>query len=85
MSIEKILDQSIFLNPDIKLNFSSDNTYFYYISPNNISGTLIIIRGLCRFLQPGLISSTKFYKKIGFNLVYKLIMDLDWKYLIGNT
>ena len=59
-SIEEILDQPIFLNPYTKLDFSSDNTYFYCIPPRNISDKFTIVRDLCRFLQPGLISSTTF-------------------------
>ena len=89
MSIKEILDQTIFLNPHTKLDFSSDNPYFYSIPPRNISDKFNIIRGLSRFLLPGLISSTIFDEKLGFPTVsykriYKLIMDLipnDWKHL----
>ena len=83
---EQILDQPIFLSPHTKLNFSSDNPYFYCISPINVSYNFTIIRNLCRFLQPGLISSTKFDQKptANYKKTYKLIMDLisnDWKHL----
>ena len=80
-STEKILDQPIFLNQYIKLNFSCDNPHFYCIPPRNVSGKFIVIRGLCRFLQPGLISSTTFDERLSFptanhKIIYKLIMDL---------
>ena len=72
------------------MEMSSDNPYFYCIPPRNISGKFTIIRDLCRFLQPGLISSTTFDEKLGFptanhKRIYKLIMDLtpnDWKHLL---
>ena len=51
MSIEKILDQSIFLNPHARLDFSSDNAYLYSIPPRNISDKLTIFWDLCRFLK----------------------------------
>ena len=85
--MEEILDQPIFSNPHTKLDFNSENPYFYCILPRNISEKFIIIRDLCRFLQPGLISSTTSDEKLGFHTanhkrIYKLIMDLtpnDWK------
>ena len=45
----------------------SDNLYFYTIPTRNISDKFAIIRDLGRFLQPGLISSTTFLKKIDFH------------------
>ena len=89
-STEEILDQPIFLNQYTKLEFCSDNPHFYCIPPRNLSGKFIIIRGLCRFLQPGLISSTTFDERLDFptandEIMYKLIMDLipnDWKHLL---
>ena len=86
---KKFLTKPYFLNPHTKLDFSSDNPYFYSIPPRNISDKFNIIRGLSRFLLPGLISSTIFDEKLGFPTVsykriYKLIMDLipnDWKHL----
>ena len=59
-SIEEILDQRIFLNPHTKLDFSSDNPYFYCIPPSNTSEKFTIIRDLSRLPQPVLISSTTF-------------------------
>ena len=89
-STEEILDHPIFLNPHTKLDFSSDNSYFYRIPPRNISDKFTIIKDLCGFLQPGLISSTTFDKEIGFltanyERIYKIIKDLilsDWKHLL---
>ena len=64
-SIEEICDQPIFLNP----YFKSTQDYFKFT----------IIRNVCRFLQPFLISSTTFDEKLGFptanyGRIYKLIM-----------
>ena len=89
-SIKEILDQPIFLNPHTKLDFISDNQHFHCIPPRNILDKFTIIRDLCRFLQPGLICSTTFDKKLGFptsnhKRIYKLIMDLipnDSKHLL---
>ena len=80
-SIEESLDQPIFLNPHTKLDFSYDNPYFYCIPPTNISEKLTTIRALCRFLQPGLISSMTFDEKPSLSTaihkrIYKLIMGL---------
>ena len=68
-SIKEILEQTILLNSHTKLDFSSDNPYFYCISPRNILGKFIIIRNLLIFLQPGLTYSTKFDEKLGFPTV----------------
>ena len=54
--IEESLEQPIFLNPCNKLNFSSNNPYFYDISPKNITDKFIAISDFCRFHQPTLIS-----------------------------
>ena len=42
--IEEILEQPIFLNPHTKLNFSSNNPYFYSIPTKNITDKFTIIR-----------------------------------------
>ena len=85
-SIEEILDQPIFLNTHTKLDFRD-----FYGTPNrNISDKFTIIKDLCRFLQPGLISSMTFDEKLCFSTanhkrIYKRIMDLvtnDWKHLL---
>ena len=89
-SIDEILQQPTFLKPHTILDLSSVNPYFYCIPPKNISDKFTIIRDLCRFLQPGLISSTAFDEKLGFptakhKWIYKLVMDLipnDWKHLL---
>ena len=83
-SIEEILDQPMFLNPHTKLDFSSDNPYFYCIPPRNISDKFTIIRDLCRFLQPGLISSTTFDKKLGFPKANHMRIHKCITYLISN-
>ena len=49
MSIEKIIDQFIFLNPHTKLEVNSDSPYFYYIPPKNNADNFTIVRDLCRF------------------------------------
>ena len=74
---------SIESNPHTKVDFSSDKLYFYYIP-------FTIIKDLCKYLQPGIVSSTTFDEKLGFSTanhkrIYKLFMDLiynDWKYLL---
>ena len=89
MSAEKIRDQPIFWNSHTKLDFSSDNPYIYCIPSRNISDKFIIIRGLCRFLQPGLISYSTFDEKLGLltanhKIIYKIIMEFivsNWKHL----
>ena len=69
MHIEAIIEQPIILNPHTKLIFSSNNPYFYSIPTKNITDKFTIIRDLCRFPQPGLISfpmigTAKLEKKI---------------------
>ena len=89
MSAEKIRDQPIFWNSHTKLDFSSDNPYIYCIPSRNISDKFIIIRDLCRFLQPGLISYSTFDEKLGLltvnhKIIYKIIMEFivsNWKHL----
>ena len=63
-SIEEILDQPLFLNPHTKLDFSSDNPYFYFTPPKNISDKFTTIRDTCRFLQLGFVSSMSFEEKL---------------------
>ena len=74
--------QSISLNPQTRLDFSS------IILPRNISDKFTIIWDLCRFLQPGLISSTIFCKKLDFPTVnHNRYIKLHWAQfqMIGNT
>ena len=78
ISIEEITDQPISLKPHTKLGFSSHNPYFYCISPRKISNKFTIITYLCRFLQPGVISSTTIDDKlspptVNHKRIYKLI------------
>ena len=63
-SIEEVLDQPIFLNSQTKLDFSSDNPYFYCLPPRNISDKFTLIGDVCRFLQTDLISSTIIHEKL---------------------
>ena len=79
MSIDETLEQLIFSSPHAKLNFSSDNPYFYYIPPRNISDKFT--KDFCRFPQPSLVSSTTFDEKLGFPIsnykrIHELITDL---------
>ena len=53
ISIEKILNQSIFLNPHTRMDFKHPTQEYFEFT---------IIRDRCRFLQPGLTSSTIFHK-----------------------
>ena len=53
ISIEKILNQPIFLNPHTRMDFKHPTQEYFKFT---------IIRDLCRFLQPGLTSSTIFHK-----------------------
>ena len=92
MSIEEILDHSQFLNPHTKLDFNSHNPFFYCMPPNNISDKFTTIRDICRFLQPGFISSKWFEEELNLppanhNQIYKAILELlpnDWIYLLKN-
>ena len=87
-SIVKFLEQSIFLNLHTKVDFISDNMYFFCIPPRNTSEKFTINRDLCTFL--GLISCKTFDEKLSFHTtnhkrIFKLIMDLipnDWKHLL---
>ena len=65
--IEEILEQLIFLNPHIKLDFNSNNPYFYSIPTKNITEKFTIIRDLCQFVQSDLclISYTRSEEKLG--------------------
>ena len=91
-SIEEILDQPLFLNPHTKLDFNSDNPYFYCIPPKNMSDKFTIIRDICRFLQPGFISSRSFKEKLELPTanhiqIYKDIAELipkDWIRILKN-
>ena len=58
------------------------------IPPRNISDKFTITWDLCRFLQPGLISSTIFCKKLDFPTVnHNRYIKLHWAQfpMIGNT
>ena len=69
-----------FLLPHLEKKFLCQHTklkYFRQICHN---------RDLCRSLQPGLISFTKFDEKLDLPIanherIYKLIMNFDWKQL----
>ena len=76
--IEEILEQLIILYSHAKLNFSS-NPYFYSIPPKNITDKFTIIRNVCIFLQPGLISYTRFEKKSPFSLFHGKFLYKDSK------
>ena len=54
--IEEILEQTIFLNPHTKLNFSSNNPYFYSMPTKDITDKFSTIKDLYQFLQSALIS-----------------------------
>ena len=68
------------------MDFSSDNPYFYFIPPKNISDKFTTIRDTCRFLQLGFVSSMSFEEKLSlpnanYNRIYKSIVELipnDW-------
>ena len=49
--LQKVLDQPLFLNPHTKLEFNSDNSYFYCILPKKILDKFSIIKDLFRFVQ----------------------------------
>ena len=53
ISIEEILDQPLFLNPHTRMDFKHPTPEYFKFT---------IIRDLCRFLEPGLTSSTIFHK-----------------------
>ena len=60
-----------------------DKLCFYNIPSRNISDKFTINRDLCRYLQPGLISSMAYCQPWK---IYKLITGLspsDWKHLLG--
>ena len=92
-SIEEILDQPLFLNPHTKLPYNSDNPYFYCLPPPNISGKFSTIRDICRFLQPGLISSETFREKldlpnVNHNNINKRIVELipkNWLHILKTS
>ena len=64
------------------MDFSSDRIYFYCIQPSNMSGKFTIIRYLCRFLQPGQISSMIFDEKLDVPLpTIKEYINLLWTWL----
>ena len=65
--IEEILEQPINLNAYTKLIPSSNNSYFYSIPLKNITDKFVIIRDLCIFHQPDLISYTRVEEKLGHN------------------
>ena len=81
ISIEKILNQPIFLNPHTRMDFKHPTQEYFKFT---------IIRDLCRFLQPGLTSSTIFHKNFTrfsycqlykiFNLIMGSIPNY-WKHL----
>ena len=52
------------------IGFSSDNPYFYCITPKNISDKFSIISDLGRFFQPGPISSMNFEEKLNLPIVH---------------
>ena len=56
MHKKEIFEQPIILNLHTKLYFSSNNPYIYSILPKNITDKFTMIRNICRFFQPGLIS-----------------------------
>lgn len=63
--IKEFLEQSIFLNPHTKLNFSSNDPYFYSILAKYIIYKITIIRDLFRFLHSCLISYMRLEEKLG--------------------
>ena len=89
-SIEIFLEQSTFLNLHTKVDFISDNMYFFCIPPSNTSDKFTINRDLFTFLQLGLVSCKTIDEKPSFHTtnhkrIFKLIMDLipsDWKHLL---
>ena len=67
VNIDEILEQPIILNLHTKLNIISNNPYFYSIPLRNIADKFTMIRDVCRFSQPGLISYTRFEEKLVHN------------------
>ena len=55
ITIEEVLDQPIFSNSHTRMDFKDPNQEYFKFT---------IIRDLCRFLQPGLTSSTIFHKNV---------------------
>lgn len=75
--IEEIIEQPIFLNPHNKLNVGSNTVYFHSIPPKHITDKFTIIKDLCIFLQPGLISHLRFEEKLGhIHLNPKIIFNV---------
>ena len=80
----------MFLNPHTKLHCNSDNSYFHYIPPKNVSDKFTTIRDICRFLQPGFLSFMSFEEKLSLpnanhSRIYKSIVELipnDWIHLL---
>ena len=82
--------------PYIKKKFLS-NPYIYthtpdwtlsIIPPSNISDKFTITWNICRFLQPGLVSSRIFCKKLDFHTAnHNRYIKLHWAHfpIIGNT
>ena len=77
----RILVQPISLNPRTRLDFKHHPTQEYFRQ-------FTIIWDLCRFLQPGQISSTIFYKKLDFPTIsHNRYIKLHWAHflMIANT
>ena len=80
--IEEILVRSISLNRHTRLDFKHHPTQEYFRQVYHYLGPF------CRFLQPGLISSTIFCKKLDFPTVnHNRYIKLHWAQfpMIGNT
>ena len=83
IAIEEIVDQSIFLNQHTRMDFKQPIQEYFKFT---------IIRNLCRFLQPGITSSTTIFHKSFTRFsycqpykIFKLIMGSipnDWKHLL---
>ena len=82
ISIEEILVQPISLNPHTRLNFKHHPTQEYFRQ-------IYHIWDLCRLLQPGLISSKIFCRKLDFPTVnhHNKYIKLHWAQfpMIGKT
>ena len=89
MHVEEILDQPTFWNQLTRLNFSSNN--FCCIPPKKKHRS-VIIGVICKFLQPGIISSMRIEKKLGHadltpERIYLYFINLiqnDWKHILRN-